>query len=157
MSAKTGVSAIGTYSGFTDSPSKIAVLQGLVPNADAVAGTGAVGGGGQGANNTYLDEMSPGAATQIQVELDAMIAASQSAGGTYTMVAADDTANHTDIATGLADFTLSKTCCTIRRAGAVVTADAVFSKQTGAVFRIADGGATYVCTAGDVVEWHVRL
>lgn len=39
----------------------------LIPNPDAAHGSGSVAGGGQ-----FLDEMSPGAAAQLRVELAAL-------------------------------------------------------------------------------------
>lgn len=76
MGVLSGVTQIGDYT--TGSPTNQAavdILIGLIPNPDAAHGSGAVGGGNQGILNTYLDEMSPGAAAQLIVELTALKAA----------------------------------------------------------------------------------
>ena len=149
MGVTTGLNAIGTYPAYGTLASRLAVLLSLIPDPDAPHGTGAVGGGGN------LDEMSPGAAAQIRVELAAMSAASVSASGQYTVVTADDTAGLINITTGLADFTLSKTAISIYRAGTELLTARTLSKQTGGVLRITD--STYLATAGDIVNWNVRL
>jgi hypothetical protein len=77
MSALSGVSVIGNYAGAANDGAAVQVLIDLLPNPDAPHGTGAVAGGGQGQLNTYLDEMSPGAAAQLRAELLALKAAVQ--------------------------------------------------------------------------------
>jgi hypothetical protein len=72
MSALSGISAIGAYAGDATAGAAIDKLLALIPNPDATHGSGAVAGGNQGINNTYLDEMSPAAAAQLRVELIAM-------------------------------------------------------------------------------------
>ena len=72
MSVTSGVTPIGDYDGVLTAGAGIDVLLALIPNADAAHGSGAVAGGGQGELNTYLDEMSPGAAAQLIVELTAL-------------------------------------------------------------------------------------
>lgn len=72
MSALSGVSVIGDYTADATAGAAIAKLLALIPNPDAPHGTGAVAGGGQGQTNTYLDEMSPGAAAQLRAELIAL-------------------------------------------------------------------------------------
>lgn len=72
--------------------------------------------------------------------------------GKYTCVADDDTANLVDIATGKADATAF--FVQIFRAGVDVHADAVITLTAGTL-RVADGGATYAVTAGDVIVWAV--
>ncbi len=70
MSALSGVSPILVLAGTNQQ--KVQQVIDLIPNPDAAHGSGAVAGGGQGTTNTYLDEMSPGAATQLIVELIAL-------------------------------------------------------------------------------------
>jgi hypothetical protein len=72
MTALSGVSVIGDYSGDATAGAAIDKLLALIPDPDAPHGTGAVAGGAQGTLNTYLDEMSPGAAAQLRAELLAM-------------------------------------------------------------------------------------
>lgn len=76
MGVTSGVTPIGDYT--TGAPANKVVIDrllALIPDPDAAHGSGAVGGGSQGIANTYLDEMSPGAAAQIRVELLAAQAA----------------------------------------------------------------------------------
>ena len=77
MGATTGVAKIGDYTTPVGDANKVAALLALIPNPDAsnAGGSGTVGGGPQGAANTYLDEMSPGCATQLRVEIAALAAA----------------------------------------------------------------------------------
>jgi hypothetical protein len=70
MSALSGVTPILTLAG--TNADKVQQVIDLIPNPDAAHGSGAVAGGGQGSTNTYLDEMSPGAAAQLRVELIAL-------------------------------------------------------------------------------------
>lgn len=74
MSATTGVQPIVTYNGATNKD-KVQQLIDIIADPDAPHGSGAVAGGNQGILNTYLDEMSPGAAAQLRVELVALKAA----------------------------------------------------------------------------------
>jgi hypothetical protein len=103
--------------------------------------------------------MSPGAAAQLLVELAALRAGLIGSGhdnvafGQYTAVAADATANQTDIVTGLADTAVTAIAVTITRAGSIVTEDAVITEPSAGTIRVADGGATYVLTAGDIITW----
>lgn len=159
MSAISGIQPIGAYSGSLVGTSIDALLA-LIPNPDAAHGSGAVAGGNQGILNTYLDEMSPGAAAQLRVELLALKAAlpggGVSASGQYVVTAGDAAANLADIVTGLADLTLANCAVTVRRAGANVTADAVITEPVAGTLRVADGAATYNVTAGDVITWSAR-
>lgn len=68
--------------------------------------------------------------------------------GSYTATA--DDANDMDIVTGLDVVTFYN--ADVFRAGVKVTEDAVFSEATGTI-TIADGGATYSVTEGDIVKW----
>jgi hypothetical protein len=116
---------------------------------DAPHGSGAVAGG-----NGYLDEMSPGAAAQLRVELKAFkTAEGTTAHGQHVVTAGEATANLADIVTGLADLTITNCAVTIRRAGANVTVDAVLSEPVAGTLRVADGGTTYNMTAGDIIVW----
>jgi hypothetical protein len=71
MSALSGVSPILTLTG--TNKAKVQQLIDIIANPDAATGgSGAVAGGPNGTLNTYLDEMSPGAAAQLRVELIAL-------------------------------------------------------------------------------------
>lgn len=70
--------------------------------------------------------------------------------GAYTAVAGDATAHSAAIPTGLT--TVTSFMVQILRSGAVVTADAAVSEAAGSI-TVADGGATYAVTAGDVINW----
>jgi len=70
--------------------------------------------------------------------------------GTYTMVAGDDTAGTTSIDTGLSAITMF--IVQIYRSDVGVFSDQDVSASSGNLV-IADGGATYALTAGDVVNW----
>ena len=72
MGASAGVGVIGDYATPATYADKVQALLDLIPNPDAPHGTGAVAGGNQGIVNTYLDEMSPGAAAQLRSELLAL-------------------------------------------------------------------------------------
>lgn len=74
MSSVTGIAVIGDYVTPASDPLRVTALRNLIPNPDAAAGTGPVGGGGQGTANSYLDEMSPSCAAQLRVELASLIA-----------------------------------------------------------------------------------
>lgn len=71
--------------------------------------------------------------------------------GSYTAVTADDTANKMVIASGLA--AIAGWMVQIYRAGVDVTADAVVTVASTTNLQIADGGATYSVTAGDVLKY----
>jgi hypothetical protein len=74
MSSLTGLVAQGNYAGAANDQAAIDVLLALLPNPDAaIPGTGATANAGKGSN--HFDEMSPGAAAQLRVELLAMRAA----------------------------------------------------------------------------------
>lgn len=72
----------------------------------------------------------------------------------YTVQAADGVANYADIDTGWAN-TPEVFLVQVLRAGVNVTADAIITAlgggNTGKI-RVADGGATYVVTAGDIIH-----
>lgn len=161
MGATTGIVAVGSYDGATLGD-KIDELIALLPNPDAAHGTGSVAGASQSPVGAgFLDEMSPGSAAALRVELDALKEAAAAGGddvayGQYTAVAADATANQTDIVTGLTGITVANIAVTISRAGSIVTEDAVITEPVDGTIRVADGGATYVLTAGDIITWFAR-
>lgn len=72
MGALTGLVAQGNYAGAANDAAAVTVLLNLLPNPDAAiaGGTGATANAGKGSN--HLDEMSPGAAAQLRVELLAL-------------------------------------------------------------------------------------
>lgn len=63
MNATTGLASYADFTGAADTDDIFDALLAIIPDPDAPHGTGAVAGGG------FLDEMSPGAAAQIRVEL----------------------------------------------------------------------------------------
>lgn len=150
MSATSGIQPIGTYAGVVGGAARVNVLAGLVPNVDTTGSSGAVAGGTNGASNTYLDEMSPACAVQLQVELSALAAAEPSASQVYVAVAADAAANLVNFNSGLGALTLTNCAVTVWRAGVNVTSDAVITTPSAGVLRIANG-ATYHVTTGDQI------
>lgn len=71
MGATTGLVAQANYAGAASDSAAVDLLIALLPNPDAAMnGTGATAKSGAGAN--HLDEMSPGAAAQLRVELLAL-------------------------------------------------------------------------------------
>lgn len=72
--------------------------------------------------------------------------------GTYTAVAADDTAGTKSIDTGLSSITAY--VVQIFRAGVPIFSDQAISVSGGSVV-VADGGATYALTANDVINYVV--
>lgn len=150
MSIKTGMVAIGDYTGLSPAAA-LAVLQGIVGSPDEVRSDGRAGG-------SNLDEMSPVARAQISVELDAATAGGQIGGkgvayGTHTATTPEATANAAVIATGFADITLSKGSVTVWRAGAIVTGDAVITEAPSGSISVASGASTYDMAAGDIINW----
>lgn len=72
MASTTGVQPLNNYAGAANDAARVQLLLDTVPNPDvspAQAGGVMSGGGG------FLDEMSPGAAAQLRVELTALKAA----------------------------------------------------------------------------------
>lgn len=135
---------------------KIDLLLAAIPDPDTTSTSGAI----QGIAG-FLDEMSPITAAELRVELGALRTNlnggnTEIATGAYTVTAADATANHADIVTGLADLTLAKSTVKVTRAGADVTVDAVITEVSAGTLRVADGGATYNVTAGDIIYWTAR-
>lgn len=73
MGATSGIVAIGDYAGAANDAAAVNVLLALIPDPDAAHGTGAVADATNfGANNNYLDEMSPGCAACLRAELLAL-------------------------------------------------------------------------------------
>lgn len=144
------------FTGATTAEDVIDILLAAIPDPDTTSTSGA-----QQGIIGFLDEMSPIAAAQLRVELIAAKDATafggtgESASGEYTAVAADATANQTDIVTGLANLTLAKGAVSIWRAGTNVTGDAAITEPVAGTIRVADG-STYVLTAGDVINWFAR-
>lgn len=76
MGSTTGVIKIGDYTTPSGDPAKVQALLDLIPDPDSANSSGSIAqAAGQSAANTYLDEMSPAAATQLRVELIALKAA----------------------------------------------------------------------------------
>lgn len=151
MGATSGIQAMGTYTG-VPATTAIANFLALIPDPDTRESPSPRNFG------TMLDEMSPGAAAQLRVEVAALTAALDAGGdavayGTHTVTAAQATANQADIVTGLADTALGSFSATVWRAGALISDDgAVLSEPAAGTIRVADGG-TYDMTAGDVIVW----
>src|SRR5688572_29092194 len=104
MGMTSGIQPIGTYGGTVGE--NLAELKALIPDPDTRESPSPREFG------SMLDEMSPIAAAQLRVEIDALDAASDAGGddvayGQYTVVAADATANLVNIVTGLADTSLA--------------------------------------------------
>lgn len=72
--------------------------------------------------------------------------------GIYTATSDDATANEKSITTG--KTTATAFIVQIYRSGVDVTADAIITLTSG-VLKVADGGATYVLTAGDKITYFV--
>jgi hypothetical protein len=70
--------------------------------------------------------------------------------GEYTAVTGDGVAGTVAISTGLSS--IEACIAQVRRAGALVTADANVS-YSGGTLTVANGGTTFVLAAGDVVAW----
>lgn len=69
MPSDTGILAVGDYDAAATAEDALLILKGIIPNPDSTSTSGAQGGGGM------LDQMSPAAAVQLRVEIDAMIEA----------------------------------------------------------------------------------
>lgn len=149
--SSTGFLPVGVYVGDGGDVNR---LLALIPNIDTASSSGAIAGGG------FLDEMSPVAALQLRVELNAINAAVGNPGGyrqgAYTVLAADVTATHADIVTGLADITIANCIVKITRAGADVTRDAAITEPVAGTIRVASGASTYALTAGDIIHFYAE-
>ena len=75
MGVTSGFAKIGDYTTPSGDANKVAALLALIPNPDTTSSSGAVAGGTNGIPNSYLDEMSPGCAAQLRVEIAALQAA----------------------------------------------------------------------------------
>lgn len=151
-----GITSMIDYTTAATVDDAIDLLLAAIPDPDSTSTSGA----GQGTTYLgFLDEMSPMAAIQLRIELEA-IKDSAAAGGTgetatgsHVVTAGEATANQADIVTGLANLTLANGSVTVWRAGTNVTADAVITEPVAGTIRVADGAATYVVTAGDIINW----
>lgn len=155
MSMTDGIEALIDFATPATVAAKIAALKSAIPDPDTTSTSGAI----QGIVG-FLDQMSPMAAAQLRVELDALAddlagSGGSAAYGQYTVTAGDATANLVNITTGLADLTLADCAVTVFRAGSNVTSDAVISEPSAGTLRIADG-STYNTTAGDIINWLAR-
>lgn len=152
MGMTSGVQPMGTYGGTLGE--NIAELKALIPDPGVRESPNPREPG------SMLDEMSPMAAAQLRVELDALDAAADAGGddvayGFHTVTAGEATANLVDIVTGLADTALASIAVTVTRAGSIVTADAAITEPVAGTIRVADG-STYNTTAGDIIAWFAR-
>lgn len=77
MGATTGITAIVNYATAGTDAQKVQALLDLIPDSDSLSSSGsqAAPNLNQGNSNSFLDEMSPAAATQLRVELAALKAA----------------------------------------------------------------------------------
>jgi hypothetical protein len=149
MGMTSGIQTMGTYTGTTGDA--IDSILALIPDADTRESPNPRNYG------SMLDEMSPLAAAQIRVELEALKGVLDAGGddtayGQYTVTAGDATANLVNITTGLDDTSLANIAVTVSRAGSIVTSDAVITEPSAGVIRVADG-STYNTTAGDIITW----
>lgn len=154
MGSGTGLSVLGTYTG---DGSELATLLALIPNPDvspAQAGGVADGSGG------FLDQMSPAAAAQLRVEIEAMMAGyggdeNGFATGSHVVTAGEVTATVATIDTGLTTAVAFDNLMVVieRPAGTVVTLDAAVTDNNDGTFDVEDGAVTYVLTAGDIIKW----
>lgn len=94
-------------------------------------------------------EAASGDGSIIEVLRDETEAAAM-ASGSYTAVAADDTAGTLDLVTGLDAVTSFGV--QIFRSGVPLYSDQAVS-ESGGTITVADGAATFVITAGDVINW----
>jgi len=93
-----------------------------------------------------------GAAVWLRIVTNAnILGASKIYHFSYTVVADDDTANLTNIDTGLGAGPLAGWNVNIYRSDEDVKADAKVTNPSTDILRIADGGATYVLTTGDKI------
>lgn len=154
-----GIASMIDYSGAATPEAAIDLLLDAIPNVDTTSTSGAQQG------STYLgflDEMSPMAAIQLRVELEAIQdsaafgGTSNTASGQHTVTAGEATANLVNIVTGLPDITLANCAVSVFRAGTNVTADAVITEPSAGTIRVADGGVTYNTTAGDIINWFAK-
>lgn len=148
---KKGFAAYGSYA--TDGLNLTRLLA-LIPDPDTSPSQGGA---------PWLDEMSPGAAAQLQTEIAAMSATGIAArSAIYTVTAGDVTATQSDIATGLLTAPLVPSAVVgtsiveIWRAGVNVTRDAAITSPSVGTLRVKSGASTYVLTAGDIVKYLVR-
>lgn len=152
-----GIEPLVDYSAAQSIAERFAAFKAAIPDPDTTSTSGS-----QSGIAGFLDEMAPFAAAQLRVEIDALEDVLLGTGfndvayGSYTAVAADATANQTDIVTGITGLVLANCAVSIFRAGTNVTADAVITEPVDGTIRVADGGATYVLTAGDVINWMAR-
>lgn len=145
----TGIDAIGAYDS-TVIADNIDELVALIPDPDTTSTSGAQAGGGN------LDEMSPGAAAQLRVELAALAAGGgvPAAAGQHTITAGEASANQVDIVTGLADLVLGKVAVTVVNGNTIATSDAAITEPSAGTIRVADG-STYNTVAGYIINWAV--
>lgn len=99
-------------------------------------------------------KLGAGAGTSVTATAAQLNAAGANTGtiksGNYTVVEADDTAGTVTIATGLASIVYRHV--DIERAGVYIFSDQAVSHSNGNIV-VADGGATYALTPGDVIYW----
>lgn len=133
----------------------LADLEKLIPNPDKLRDAGSTG--------HHLDEMSPAAAVQLRIEINKYLATNGEPGtttayGTYTVTAADVIATVATVNTGVdTEDPLTTLMVIITRAGTIVTSDAVITDGEDGTFTVEDGGATYVLTADDVIEFYAAV
>jgi hypothetical protein len=154
MGHKDGIVAMGSYDGTLTEA--ITELRTLIEDPDLVLTT--YGVAREAGSN--LDEMSPIARAQLQVELDALEEAQGAGGegiafGQHTVTAGEASANQVDIDTGLADTSLANIAVTVSRSGSIVTDDAVITEPSAGTIRVADG-SSYNTTAGDIITWFAK-
>lgn len=159
MGYATGLHVIGDYAA-GNNVAKVTALLALIQNPDT--SHGAV------ATNTYLDEMNPGAAAQLRVEIADLIENlvppdfTDDEGVTYdsgshAASGGEAVANAIVIDTGLVtDAAFDTLIVSIERAGVSVKADAIVTDNEDGTFTISED-TTYSVTAADAVSWFAKV
>ena len=134
-------------------------LETLIPDPDfRSAGSPNAGAGSVG---YHLDEMSPGCATQLRLEINKYLETAGEpdvsvATGSHVATAGEVTANEITIDTGLTTaVALDTLIVQYSRAGTGVAGGTVTDNADG-TFTITESGGLDI-TAGDTIDWYARI
>lgn len=147
----TGIAVVGNGT--------VADLERLIPDPDCRSALSP--NKGAGSIGYHLDEMSPGCATQLRLEINKVLATGGEPGvtfasGTHTADSDEATANEITIDTGLdASGALSTLIVSYKRSGTQVAGGTITDNADG-TFTITESGGLNI-TAGDVVDWYASL